>query len=145
MGVSPHVLLKPFGVAITIPAGKLSANATPVSGAAFGLTSVNDSDVVCWRSTDPGVKDLAIVGGSAVKFGVKAPDPTERAVWVVDPQPLHKLFNSELQTAASNATVRKLVASPRGDEAAGNFLGGVSINCSGLHYYPADTFRYEPT
>jgi hypothetical protein len=37
----PHVLVKPFGVATTSPAGSESLNTAPVRGCAFGFASVN--------------------------------------------------------------------------------------------------------
>ena len=70
----PQVLLNPLGLAITIPAGKVSVNATPLSDTApFGLASVNVNAVVPFKSTAFAAKALAIVGGAPAKFGVNAP------------------------------------------------------------------------
>ena len=60
-----QVLLKPFGVATTRPAGKLSETASPVSPIVFGLLIVNVIDVVPLSGIVPAPNALLIVGGEA--------------------------------------------------------------------------------
>jgi hypothetical protein len=68
--VPPHLLVRSLGEATTNPAGRLSANAIPVSDAfAFGLLIVKLSEVVPFCTTWFGWKSLLIVGG-AVTFRV---------------------------------------------------------------------------
>src|SRR5580658_7768615 len=56
--VPPQVLVKAFGVETTIPAGKVSVKATPVSAAAFatGLVSVKVRVEFAFRMIDTGLK-----------------------------------------------------------------------------------------
>src|SRR5580704_6979009 len=63
---APQVPARPLGVEITKPAGKLSVNATPLSGTlVFGLVMLNVSEVVPFRGTSAAPNDLVIVGGEA--------------------------------------------------------------------------------
>jgi hypothetical protein len=68
--VPPQSLLRPLGVAITRPAGKLSVNAIPVSvksgfGSLLGLLMVKLNKVVPSDATVSGRKSLLIVGAKA--------------------------------------------------------------------------------
>lgn len=65
VGVPLQVLVKPLGVAITTPAGKVSVKATPVNGMVFaaGLVNVNVRDVVPFNAMVPVPNAFAIVGG----------------------------------------------------------------------------------
>jgi hypothetical protein len=72
VAVPPQLLLRLFGVATTIPAGKLSVKATPVSAIpVFGLVMVRVSEVVPFNGIVAAPKALAIDGGLAtVRFAV---------------------------------------------------------------------------
>src|SRR5260370_42439979 len=61
----PQVLVSPFGVATTKPAGRLSVKATPVTGMALiaGLVMVKVSEVEPFNGMLAAPKALAIVGG----------------------------------------------------------------------------------
>ncbi len=61
----PHVPVRPFGVAITIPVGKVSANAIPVSAIVFatGFVIVKLSEVDPFSATVAAPNAFAIVGG----------------------------------------------------------------------------------
>jgi len=63
--VPPHVLLRPFGVATTSPAGKLSVNATPVRATVFsaGLVIVKPRLVVPFTGIMAAPKALLMLGG----------------------------------------------------------------------------------
>ena len=62
----PQVLVNPFGVATTIPAGSESVNATPVSAAVFasGFVTVNVSDVDAFNPMLAAPNAFAIEGGA---------------------------------------------------------------------------------
>src|SRR5215467_791736 len=68
----PHDPLRPFGVATTSPAGRLSVKPTPVREAAppLGLAMVKLSDVVPPIGMVEAPNDLDIVGGDWVAFTV---------------------------------------------------------------------------
>src|SRR5437868_561389 len=72
VAVPPQVLLSPFGVATTVPAGRVSVNATPVSATlVFGLVMLNVSEVVPFNGIVKAPNDFVIVGGAAtVRFAV---------------------------------------------------------------------------
>src|SRR5262245_41525120 len=64
VSVPPQADALPVGT--VSPAGKVSVNATPVSGsAAFGLLSVKLSDVICPTWIDAAPNDFIIVGAEA--------------------------------------------------------------------------------
>jgi len=65
--VPPHVLVSPTGDATARPAGKLSMNATPVSGMVFepGLTRVNVKLVEPFSGMLAAPNALAMAGGAA--------------------------------------------------------------------------------
>src|SRR5882724_9087626 len=87
VAVPPHVLVNPFGVATTIPAGKLSVNATPVSATALaaGLVMVNVSEVVPFSGTLAAPKALAIDGGATTLMKAEAVPPVPPSVEVTCP------------------------------------------------------------
>ena len=63
----PHDPVRPFGVETTMPDGKLSVNATPVSVAALlGLLIVKVSEVVPLMGIELVPKALVMVGGDGV-------------------------------------------------------------------------------
>src|SRR5438874_953165 len=71
--VPPQSLLTPLGLATTRPAGRLSVNATPVSGMGFtvGLVMLKKTATVPFRATLSAEKNLVMVGGVAtVKLAV---------------------------------------------------------------------------
>ncbi len=66
VAVPPQVLVNPFGVATTNPAGRLSVNASPVRATlAFGFAMVNVNDVVPFRGIDATPNALVIDGAEA--------------------------------------------------------------------------------
>src|SRR5713101_965372 len=76
VAVPPQLLTNPLGVATTIPAGKVSVNATPLRGARLipGLVMVKVSEVVPLNGTLVAPKALAIDGGpNTVRFAVAVP------------------------------------------------------------------------
>src|SRR5882724_12861454 len=87
VAVPPHVLLKPFGVAITRPAGNVSVNATPVSATAFapGLVMVKVNDVVPFNGTLAAPNALAIDGGATTLMLAEAVPPVPPSVDVTFP------------------------------------------------------------
>ena len=87
VAVPPHVLVKPFGVATTKPAGSVSVNATPVSATAFapGLVMVNVSDVVPFSGTKAAPNALAIDGGATTLMLAEAVPPVPPSVDVTFP------------------------------------------------------------
>src|SRR5882724_1290220 len=87
VAVPPQVLVKPFGVATTTPAGKVSANATPVSAPAFapGLVMVKVSDVVPFNGTLAAPNALAIDGGATTLMLADAVPPIPPSVDVTFP------------------------------------------------------------
>src|SRR5260370_3422 len=74
----PQVLVRPFGVATTKPAGRVSVNATPVSATALapGLVMVKVSDVVPFSGIAAAPKALAIEGGATTLMLADAVPPT---------------------------------------------------------------------
>ena len=66
VAVPPQLLVSPFGVATTSPAGRLSLNATPVSPTvlAAGLVMVNVSEVVPFKERLAAPNALEITGGA---------------------------------------------------------------------------------
>src|SRR5580693_6908904 len=73
VAVPPHVLDNPLGVATTKPAGRLSVNATPVSGMALetGLVMSKVREVDPFNGILAAPNDLVIVGGVATaRFAV---------------------------------------------------------------------------
>src|SRR5438046_3025590 len=72
VAVPPQVLLRPFGVATTRPAGKLSVKATPVRATlVFGFVMLNVSDVVPFNGICAAPNALLIDGGEAtVRFAL---------------------------------------------------------------------------
>src|SRR5437762_10007464 len=72
VAVPPQVLLRPFGVATTRPAGKLSVKATPVRATlVFGLVMLHVSDVVPFNGICAAPNALLIDGGEAtVRFAL---------------------------------------------------------------------------
>jgi hypothetical protein len=87
VGVPPQVLVSPFGVATTIPAGRESANATPVSATvlATGFVIVNVSVVVAFNATAVGLNALAIEGGATTLSDAEAVPPVPPCVDVTFP------------------------------------------------------------
>jgi hypothetical protein len=87
VAVPPHVLVRPFGVATTIPAGSVSVKATPVSATAFaaGLVMVKVSDVVPFNGTFGAPKALAIDGGATTLMLADAVPPVPPSVDVTFP------------------------------------------------------------
>lgn len=77
VGVPPHVLLKPFGVAMTNPLGRLSVNATPCSATvlAAGLVIVKVSVEVPFTGIPLGLNALAIDGGATTTCGLPVSEP----------------------------------------------------------------------
>ena len=64
--VPPHVLVSPFGVATTNPAGRLSLNERPVSPRPlFGLLILNVNEVVSFNGIEATPNALVIVGADA--------------------------------------------------------------------------------
>jgi hypothetical protein len=83
----PQVLVSPFGVATTIPAGSVSVNATPVSVTAFaaGFVIVNVSDVVPFSGRLDAPKAFAIDGGTTTLMLADAVPPVPPSVEVTFP------------------------------------------------------------
>src|SRR5262249_3823597 len=80
VGVPPQVLVRPFGVAITSPAGKLSVNANPFNDMVlFGLVMLIVSDVVSFNGILVVPNCLVTVCG-ATQFRVRV-----CLVWAVPP------------------------------------------------------------
>src|ERR1700691_438269 len=106
--VPPHVLVRPLGVATTKPEGKVSVNATPVSGMLFatGLASVNVREVVPFSGMLATPNALAMVGGRATdRLAVAvAPvpplvDETVPVVLVCAPEAVPVTFTVSVQDA----------------------------------------------
>src|SRR5438128_5237660 len=76
-GVPPHVLVNPFGVATTIPAGNVSVNPTPVRAKAFpaGLVRVKVRVVDAVSAMTAFPKALVIVGGASTLIVAEAVPP----------------------------------------------------------------------
>jgi hypothetical protein len=83
----PQVLVSPFGVATTIPAGNVSVKATPVSATAFaaGFVIVNVSEVVPLSGIFAAPNALAIVGGVTTLTLADAVPPVPPSVDVTFP------------------------------------------------------------
>ena len=86
VAVPPQVLFRPFGVATTRPAGKLSVKAIPVRLAGFGLLMLNVNEVVPFSGMLAAPKDLVIVGGAAITMMLaEAVPPVPPSVEVTGP------------------------------------------------------------
>src|SRR5260370_39661338 len=74
----PQVLVSPFGVATTKPAGRVSVKATPVSGMGLipGLVMVKVSEVEPFNGIVAAPKALVIVGGATTSRLAAAGQPT---------------------------------------------------------------------
>jgi hypothetical protein len=85
--VPPHVLVSPFGVATTIPAGSVSVKATPVSATALaaGFVIVKVSDVVPFNGIFGEPKALAIEGGETTLMLADAVPPVPPSTEVTFP------------------------------------------------------------
>ena len=66
VAVPPQLLVRAFGVATIIPAGRLSVKATPLSETVFaaGLVRVKVSEVTPFNGTLAAPKAFAITGGA---------------------------------------------------------------------------------
>lgn len=73
----PQEPVSPFGVATTMPAGKLSVNVTPVSEAVFpaGLVIVKVSEVVLPTGIDAPPNALMIMGAAMTTWGFPVKEP----------------------------------------------------------------------
>ncbi len=58
-------MLRPLGLATTKPAGRLSVNASPVSGVVFGFCMLKVSEVVPFRGIWDTPNCLVMVGGAS--------------------------------------------------------------------------------
>src|SRR5258705_5086958 len=110
--VPPQSLLSSLGDAITRPAGKLSANAIPVSvtfvfGSLFGLLTVKLNKVVPFGDTLSGRKSLLTVGGKATPQVADAELPMPPLVEITAPVLLRYEPTTELVTFT--LTVQKLL------------------------------------
>jgi hypothetical protein len=87
VAVPPQVLVNPFGVATTSPAGSVSVNATPVSATAFaaGLEIVKVSDVVPFNGRLTAPNALAIDGGDTTLTLAEAVPPVPPSTEVTLP------------------------------------------------------------
>jgi hypothetical protein len=87
VAVPPHVLVRPLGVATTIPAGSVSVNATPVSATALaaGFVIVKVSDVVPFSGITAAPKAFAIEGGATTLMLADAVPPVPPSVDVTFP------------------------------------------------------------
>ena len=84
--VPPQLLVKPFGVATTRPAGSESLNATPLrASVVFGLLMLKVSDVELFRRMLAAPKALVIVGGVATVRLAEAVFPVPPLVEVTLP------------------------------------------------------------
>lgn len=85
--VPPHVLVSPLGVATTIPAGRVSETATPVSATvlAAGLVIVIVRDVVPFSGIAAAPKALATDGGATTISEADAVPPVPPSVDVTFP------------------------------------------------------------
>jgi hypothetical protein len=89
MVVPPHVLLSPFGVDTSRPAGSGSLNPTPESAVpAFGLVSVNVKPVEPFSGTEPAPNALEIDGGPTTDRLADAVLPVPVAVELTAPDVL---------------------------------------------------------
>ena len=87
VAVPPQVLLSPLGVATTVPTGKESVNATPVSAPALaaGLVMVKGSDVVPFNGMTAAPKALAMEGGATTLTLAEAVPPVPPSADVTFP------------------------------------------------------------
>lgn len=87
VAVPPQVLVNPLGVATTVPTGKESVNATPVSAPvlAAGLVMVKVSDVVLFNGMTAAPKALAMDGGATALMLAEAVPPVPPSVEVTLP------------------------------------------------------------
>lgn len=87
VAVPPQVFVSPFGVAITIPIGNVSVNATPASATAFaaGFVIVKVSDVVPFSGIFAAPKAFAIDGGEITFTLAEAVPPVPPSVEVTLP------------------------------------------------------------
>lgn len=87
VAVPPQVLVIPFGVATTIPAGSVSVKATPVSATALaaGFVTVKVSDVVPFNGMFEEPKALAIEGADTTLMLADAVPPVPPSVEVTFP------------------------------------------------------------
>jgi len=87
VAVPPQVLVRPFGVATTSPAGKVSVNATPFSATVLpaGLVMVKVRDVVPFSGIAAAPKALAIDGGATTLMLAEAVPPVPPSVEVTLP------------------------------------------------------------
>lgn len=85
--VPPQVLVNPFGVEITIPAGNVSVNATPVSATPFaaGLVIVKLNVETPPGVIPAGVNAFAIDGGATTVILAEAVPPVPPCVDVTFP------------------------------------------------------------
>ena len=87
VAVPPHVFVSPLGVDTTIPAGKVSVNATPVSATvlAVGLVMVMVSEDVALSAILVGLNALAIEGGATTAMLAEAVPPVPPSVELTAP------------------------------------------------------------
>jgi hypothetical protein len=87
VAVPPQLFVNPLGVATTIPAGSVSANATPVSAAVFavGFEVENVSEVVPFSGIEAAPKALAIEGGASTVKLADAVPPVPPSIEVTCP------------------------------------------------------------
>ena len=83
----PQVLMRPFGVATTIPTGKVSMNTTPASATEFaaGFVIVKASDVVPFSAIFEAPKAFAIDTGATTFTLAEAVPPVPPSVDVTFP------------------------------------------------------------
>ena len=87
VAVPPQVLVKPFGVATTSPAGNVSVKATPVSATALaaGFVMVKVSVETPFTAIAVGLKALAIEGGATTLMDAEAVPPVPPSTEVTCP------------------------------------------------------------
>jgi len=83
--VPPQVLLRPFGVATSNPAGSVSLNATPLRPIVFGLLMVKLRLVLPFTGIEAALKALLMVGGLATVMLADAVLPVPPLVEVTAP------------------------------------------------------------
>src|SRR5437016_4944562 len=83
----PQEPVSPFGVETTIPDGKLSVNATPVSARAFaaGFVMVNVNVLLVVGAITVGLNAFAITGGASTSTLAEAVPPVPPLVEVTWP------------------------------------------------------------
>jgi hypothetical protein len=83
--VPPQLLVRPFGVATSKPAGSVSLNATPVSGTpTFGFWMVKVSMLVPLRGMVFGLNACAMLGAPALTVNVADPELAAKNVFTED-------------------------------------------------------------